>query len=370
MKSGDLLFCRSYDPEPRIQYPVNAMTHYDALLIVSFGGPEQPEDVLPFLENVVRGRSVPRERILEVAEHYDHFGGASPINRQIRDLIAALRSELDAVGIALPIYWGNRNWHPLLPDTLRQMADAGVKRALAFVTSAYSSYSGCRQYRDNIRAAQAMVGPTAPEIDKLRVFFNHPEFIAASAARIRESLGQLDANPHASARIAFTAHSIPTAMANTSRYVEQLTETCRLVADELYVPPEHWNLIYQSRSGRPQDPWLEPDIGDHLRALSAAGIGDVVVAPVGFLSDHIEVLYDLDEEARGIAQELGINMIRAGTVGTHPRFVRMIRELIEERIFGTERRAFGLFGPSDDVCPADCCPGSAAHSARMTRPLP
>ena len=329
---------------------------YDAVLIVSFGGPEKPEDVIPFLENVLRGKPVPRERMLEVAEHYYHFGGVSPINQQVRELIAALRTELDAAGISLPIYWGNRNWHPLLPDTLREMTEAGVKRALAFVTSAYSSYSGCRQYRENIQQAQTAVGPSAPEVEKLRAFFNHPEFIAANVERIKTAWDEIAANSQASAKIAFTAHSIPLSMANTSRYVEQLTETCRLIAEELSLPASRWALVYQSRSGRPQDPWLEPDIGDHLRSLKSGGVEDVIVAPVGFLSDHIEVLYDLDDEAQRIAHELGLNMVRAGAVGTHPRFVRMIRELIQERIAGAERRCIGQFGPSHDVCPADCCP--------------
>lgn len=329
---------------------------YDAILVVSFGGPEKRDDVIPFLENVLRGKPVPRERLLEVAEHYYHFDGVSPINRQTRELIAALRTELDAAGISLPIYWGNRNWHPLLPDTLREMAQAGVKRALAWFTSAYGSYSGCRQYQENIQQAQQIVGESAPQIDKLRAFYNHPEFIAASLDRMQTAWAKLPMERQAAARIAFTAHSIPMSMANTSRYVEQLTETCRLIAEPMNVPAERWQLVYQSRSGRPQDPWLEPDIGDHLRTLKTSGVGDVIVAPIGFLSDHIEVLYDLDDEARRISQEIGLNMIRAATVGTHPRFIGMIRELIEERLHGTERRCIGQFGPSHDVCPIDCCP--------------
>ncbi len=329
---------------------------YDAILVVSFGGPEKRDDVIPFLENVLRGKPVPRERLLEVAEHYYHFDGVSPINRQTRELIAALRTELDNAGISLPIYWGNRNWHPLLPDTLREMAQAGLKRALAFFTSAYSSYSGCRQYRENIQQAQQIVGESVPQVDKIRAFYNHPEFIAASVDRMQTAWAELPVERQAAARITFTAHSIPMSMANTSRYVEQLTETCRLIAERMKVPPERWQLVYQSRSGRPQDPWLEPDVGDHLRHLRSAGVNDVVVAPVGFLSDHIEVLYDLDDEARRIAREIGLNMIRAVTVGTHPRFILMIRELIEERLNGTERRCVGQFSPSHDFCPEDCCP--------------
>lgn len=329
---------------------------YDAILVVSFGGPEKREDVIPFLENVVRGRPIPRERLLEVAEHYYHFGGVSPINQQTRDLIAALRIELDSAGISLPIYWGNRNWHPLLPDTLGEMAQAEVKRALAFVVSAYSSYSGCRQYRENILAAQQAVGDSAPHVDKIRAFYNHPEFIAANVDRLAAAL---PADRRDAAMIAFTAHSIPLSMANTSRYVEQLTETCRLIAEQLNLPAERWQLVYQSRSGRPEDPWLEPDISDHLRRLRLAGIDTVIVAPIGFLSDHIEVLYDLDDEAKKIASQIGLNMIRAATMGTHTRFIRMIRELIEERIKGVECRSSGRFGPSHDDCAEDCCPAPA-----------
>jgi len=332
---------------------------YDAILVVSFGGPEKRDDVIPFLENVLRGKPVPRERMLEVAEHYYHFDGISPINQQVRELIAALRPELDAAGITLPIYWGNRNWHPLLPDTLQQMADDGVKRALAFVTSAYSSYSGCRQYRENIQVAQQVVGSAAPEIDKVRVFYNHPDFIAANVDRIRAAWEQIPAGRRDTAQIAFTAHSIPLSMSTGSRYVEQLTETCRLICAEIGVPAERWRLVYQSRSGRPQDPWLEPDIGDHLRERKAAGVTDVVIAPVGFLSDHIEVLFDLDDEARRIADEIGINMIRAASVGTHPQFIQMIRKLIAERLAGTDRQCIGNFGPNHDVCPVDCCPAPA-----------
>ena len=330
--------------------------NYDAILIVSFGGPEKRDDVMPFLENVLRGKPVPRERMLEVAEHYYHCGGVSPINGQVRDLIAALRPELDRAGINLPIYWGNRNWHPLLPDTLRQMAQDGVQRALAFFTSAYSSYSGCRQYRENVTQAREAVGSEAPTIDKLRVFYNHPDFIAANVERIRSAFEQLPEESRFAARVAFTAHSIPLSMANNCNYAAQLNETCRLIASELDLPPERWSLVYQSRSGRPGDPWLEPDIVDHIRSLHEQGTKSLVIAPVGFLSDHMEVLFDLDEEAQAVCTELGITMSRAATVGTHPRFVNMVRELIQERLgLVSERRAIGVFGPSHDVCPQDCC---------------
>lgn len=329
---------------------------YDALLIVSFGGPEKREDVIPFLENVLRGKPVPRERLLEVADHYYHFGGVSPINSQVRDLIAALQVELARAGVTLSIYWGNRNWHPLLTDTLRQMADHGIKRALAFFTSAYSSYSGCRQYRENIQQAQSEVGPNAPAVDKVRVFYNHPDFIAANVDRVRAALRRLPEANRETAAIAFTAHSIPHSMADHCNYVAQLTETCRLIADELKLSPERWKLVYQSRSGRPSDPWLEPDILDHIRTLNSSRQTSLVIAPIGFLSDHIEILFDLDEQARELCDELGIAMARSGTVGTHPRFVMMVRELIQERLGQiTDRRAIGTCGPSHDVCPADCC---------------
>lgn len=332
-------------------------SRYDAILIVAFGGPEKREDVIPFLENVLRGRNVPRERMLEVAEHYYHFGGVSPINAQVRELIEALRGELDRGGIDLPVYWGNRNWHPLLPGTLRRMVGDGVKAALAVVLSSYSCYSGCRQYRENIEDARQAVGEAAPRIDKVRVWYNHPDFVAASADRLREALDRLPAEERGAAHVAFTAHSIPRSMADTSDYEKQLAETCRLVAESVGVSPERWRLVYQSRSGRPEDPWLEPDVNDHLAALSEAGVKSVVVAPVGFLSDHMEVLYDLDDEARRTAERLGMTMARAATVGTHPRFVAMLRELIEERLEERpERRSVGQFGPNHDFCPAGCCP--------------
>jgi ferrochelatase len=336
---------------------MNHINEYQAILIVGFGGPEKREDVLPFLENVLRGRNVPRARMLEVAEHYDHFGGVSPINAQVRDLIAALRPQLDQSALPLPIYWGNRNWHPLLADTMQAMKEAGIERALGLVLAAYSSYSSCRQYLEDIARAQAAAGPGAPAVDKIRVFFNHPGFIATNVDRVANALEQVPAARRGAARLAFTAHSIPSAMARRCRYEEQLGETCRLIAQALELAPERWQLVYQSRSGRPADPWLEPDIGDHLQALHAAGVRDVVVHPVGFLSDHLEVLYDLDEAARQRALALGLNMVRAATVGTHPDFVAMLRDLIAERLEpARERRVLGVYPAWPDVCPADCCP--------------
>lgn len=327
---------------------------YEALLLVSFGGPEGPDDVLPFLENVLRGRNVPRERMLAVAEHYRSFGGVSPINAQNRALIEALKVEFAAAGLKLPIYWGNRNWHPLLPDTLRRMRDDGVRRALAFFTSAFSSYSGCRQYRENVAAAQEAVGPGAPQIDKLRMFFNHPGFIEPITERVRAALETIPSDRRDAARFVFTAHSIPLTMATNCRYETHFREASRLVAEAL--GRREFDVVYQSRSGPPTQPWLEPDVNDHLRKLAGGGVRDIVLVPIGFISDHMEVVYDLDDEARRTAAAVGTNMIRAATVGTHPRFVRMIRELVEERMTpGAARPALGNLGPSHDVCPVDCC---------------
>jgi protoporphyrin/coproporphyrin ferrochelatase len=332
--------------------------HYDAILIVSFGGPERPEDVMPFLENVLRGRNVPRERMLEVAEHYDRFGGKSPINEQNRQLIAALEAELAQHGPRLPIYWGNRNWHPMLADTLRQMKGDGVRRALAFVTSAYSSYSSCRQYREDIARAQEAVGEGAPIVEKMRVFHNHPGFVDALIDRVQDALAKVPQDRREVAHLVYTAHSIPVGMAQTSDYEKQLKETGRLVAEKLGRRDKHWRLVYQSRSGPPSQPWLGPDILDYLRELKAqGGSSDVVIAPIGFVSDHMEIIFDLDTEARELCAELGLHMVRAETVGTHPSFISMIRELILERTDeGQTRRALGVLGPRPDVCAEDCCP--------------
>lgn len=342
---------------------------YDAILVVGFGGPERREDVMPFLENVTRGRNVPRERLLEVAEHYYHQGGASPINDQVRVLIASLRGELDRRGIALPVFWGNRNWAPMLGDTLLQMTELGKKRALALVLSAFSSYSSCRQYREDIERARAAAGPSAPEVDKVRVFFNHPDFIAANSQRVRERAAQVEVHDQTSWHLVFTAHSIPVAMARNCDYEEQLDEACRLVAADLGIGTDGWSLAYQSRSGRPSDPWLAPDILEQLRELHGRGVEAVVIHPIGFLSDHMEVLHDLDVEARGCAGELGIRFARSPTVGTHPRFVAFLGELLAERIggpAGSSQKAIGRFGPSHDVCPDTCClpPSSSFPPAR------
>ena len=330
--------------------------NYDAVIVVSFGGPEQPEDVMPFLENVLRGKNVPRERMLEVAEHYYEFGGKSPINEQNRNLIKALEAELAKHGPHLPIYWGNRNWHPMLADTLRQMKADGVRRALAFVTSAYSSYSSCRQYRENIESAREAIGEGAPIVDKIRAFHNHPNFVEAVMDHVREALAKIPAERRDAAQLIYTAHSIPSMMAEGCDYEKQLMETGRLVAENL--DRKNWRLVFQSRSGPATQPWLEPDILDCLRALKGEGGGtDVVIAPIGFVSDHMEILFDLDTQARQLCEELGINMVRAETVGTHPIFIRMIRELISERLDETRPRlALGAMGPRPDVCPLGCCP--------------
>ena len=336
---------------------------YDALLVVSFGGPEGMDEVMPFLQTVLQGRNIPEDRLRVVAHHYELFGGVSPLNGQNRALIAALHSELDKSGPNLPIYWGNRNWTPFLVDTLQQMKQDGIKRALAFFTSAYSSYSGCRQYREDIQKAQAGVGIGAPEVDKLRVFYNHPGFIEPTVENVRRAWEQIPQERRATARVAFTAHSIPKVMAAGCSYENQLGEVCRLVAENIGL--QNWSLVYQSRSGPPSQPWLEPDILAHLSDLKAEGIIDVVVAPVGFISDHMEVLYDLDTEARQHCETLGLSMIRAATVGTHPSFIRMIRELILERMgMETTRRSLGTSGPSHDVCPEDCCLPGGGTSGR------
>lgn len=328
---------------------------YDALLVLSFGGPEGEADVIPFLENVTRGRNVPRERLLEVAEHYLHFGGVSPINGQNRALIAALEAELAAHGPQLPIYFGNRNWHPFVTDTIRRMRADGIGRALVFVTSAFSSWSGCRQYREDvIRALETLGGDEGPEFDKIRVFYNHPGFIAAMTDRVGQALARFPEARRAGVELIFTAHSIPLAMARGCAYEAQLNEACRLVAERAGIAS--WQLAYQSRSGPPSVPWLEPDILDALDARHDAGRDDVIVVPIGFLSDHMEVLFDLDEEAAERAAALGMTMVRAGTAGTHPALVAMIRELIQERqTVDPVRRALGTRGPNHDICPVTCC---------------
>ncbi len=327
---------------------------YDSFLLVSFGGPEGPDDVMPFLENVLRGKNVPRSRMLEVAEHYDHFGGVSPINEHNRQLLAAIGDEFTAHGIELPVYWGNRNWNPLFADTLRQMQDDGRKRALAFFTSMFSCYSGCRQYRENIIAAREQVGEDAPLVEKLRMGFNHPQFIAAIADSLTRSVQSLGVQP-SDVEVLFTAHSIPMSMADHCDYQQQLSEASRLVAEAAGTP--HWRLVYQSRSGPPQQPWLEPDVCDAIVEMDDANkLTTLVIVPIGFVSDHMEVMFDLDEQAAKVCADRGIAMARAATAGVNPKFIAMIRSLVEERLGRTDKReAIGVLGPWHDVCPADCC---------------
>lgn len=328
-------------------------TDYDAILLVSFGGPERPEDVLPFMERVTAGRNIPRERLEAVGQHYHELGGRSPINDQNRALKAALEQRLAADGPNLPVYWGNRNWHPLLADTLGRMRDDGVWRAICFVTSAYSSYSGCRQYREDLARARAGVGAGTPELDKLRVYYNHPGFLEPQVDLVADALERLPDGVRAAARVVFTTHSIPHTMSRHCDYEVQHYEACRLVMDAF--PGRAWDLVFNSRSGPPSVPWLEPDVNDHLEALAGDGVPAVVVVPVGFVSDHLEVVYDLDVEAAATAERLGLAYVRAGTVGTDPRFVDMIRELVLERVADAPRRALGVRGPCWDACPADCC---------------
>jgi protoporphyrin/coproporphyrin ferrochelatase len=333
---------------------------YDALLVLSFGGPEGPDEVMPFLENVTRGRGVSQERLAGVAEHYLHFGGVSPINAQNRALIAAIEADFAAHGIDLPVYWGNRNWNPFVADTVRSMAADGIRRAAVFVTSAYASYSSCRQYQDDLAAACAALGSGAPEFDKLRQFFDHPGFIEPQVDVVRAAITAIDPSRLARTRLVFTAHSIPMSMAaqagpDGDLYVAQLTAASRLIATAA-APGVEWSLAFQSRSGPPSVPWLEPDVSDRLRDLAGAGVTDVVVVPVGFVSDHLEVQWDLDVEAALAAAELGLGFTRTATAGTDPRFVAMVRELVQERLDPTvPKLALSPLGPSHDVCPAGCC---------------
>ena len=326
------------------------MNPFDALLIVSFGGPEKHEDVLPFLENVLRGKNVPRERMLEVAEHYYHFDGRSPINEQTKELIAALEQEFRDHGVKLPVYWGNRNWHPFLADTLKQMQVDGIRHAAALATSAFGSYSGCRQYREDIARAQQASGTAELLIEKLPNFCDREEFIATMVDRVKAAMQQLPAPAerseagHPKAELIFTAHSIPMSMAESSPYVRQLKEASERVASACGMG--NWRLVYQSRSGPPSQPWLGPDICDYLREQRAAGVRSVIICPIGFISDHMEVLYDLDTEARALCDQLGIEMVRAGTAGSHPKLISMVRDMV----------LHSAASPVLGYCEAGCCP--------------
>lgn len=356
---------------------------YDALLLLSFGGPEGPDDVVPFLENVTRGRGIPKERLKEVGQHYFLFGGVSPINEQNRVLLRALREDFAENGLELPVYWGNRNWAPYLTDTLREMTKDGRRRVAVLATSAYASYSGCRQYRENLADALATLadeGLRPPRVDKLRHYFNHPGFVRPMTESVLASLADLPEDVRAGAHLAFTTHSVPLTAADTSgpvddhgeggAYVAQHLDVARLIADTVTEETgvEHpWRLVYQSRSGAPHIPWLEPDICDHLETVHAAGAPAVVMVPIGFVSDHMEVLYDLDTEATAKAAELGLPVRRSATVGADGRFVAAVRDLLLERAatergHAVERCALGTLGPSHDLCPVGCCP------ARTPRP--
>ncbi len=330
---------------------------FDALLLVSFGGPEKPDDVIPFLENVTAGRGIPRERLAAVGEHYHLFGGKSPINDLNRELLDAIRADLATNDIDLPVYWGNRNWDPYLRETASQMAADGVQRAACFLTSAYSSYSGCRQYRENLHDATTGL---SIELSRLRHYFNHPGFVGPFVEATTAALALAPAGTH----VVFVTHSIPDSMNDVSggpnqrAYQRQHESVAALVADGSGA--EAFSLAYCSRSGSPRTPWLEPDINDHLEALAAEGTESVVVVPIGFISDHMEVIYDLDTEASETAEKLGLRFARVDTPAPHPAFVSMVRELLLERA-ATERGelslhpALGAFGPSHDLCPVGCC---------------
>lgn len=335
------------------------MTDYDAVLLVSFGGPEGPDDVIPFLENVTRGRNIPRERLEVVGQHYALFDGVSPINGQNRELLRALRQQFDTDGIDLPLYWGNRNWHPMLSDVVADMVGAGHQRVLALVTSAFGSYSGCRQYSEDLARAIESSGADIT-IDKAPLYWNHRGFLTAATDRVAKALRDLGANA-ADARLVFTAHSIPASWVDTSPYVNQLNAAAEFVATEarrsvgLDRPTNSgWDLAFQSRSGPPQVPWLEPDINNHLRSLHADGVDSVIVIPLGFVSDHMEVVYDLDTEAAATAEELGLTMIRATTAGTHPAFVAVLADLVHHALDGTP--ALAVIGePWPNPCHIACC---------------
>ncbi|GHG47352.1 ferrochelatase [Sinomonas cellulolyticus] len=361
---------------------------YDAILLASFGGPEGQDDVIPFLRNVTRGRGIPDERLEEVSHHYRAFGGISPINAQNRALKAAIEAELDGRGIDLPVYWGNRNWDPYLPQTLQDIYDAGHRRVLMITTSVYSCYSSCRQYREDIGLALTETGLAGRlHVDKVRQYFDHPGFVApfvegtaAGLDQVREALGAPDGSRDSEIRVLFSTHSIPTRDAEAagrsegeprhfegdSAYVAQHLANARAVMAAVTGSAEGgvgWDLVYQSRSGAPHIPWLEPDINDHLEAIAAGGDGaapvkGAVIVPLGFVSDHMEVVWDLDTEAMDKCRELGIAAVRVPTPGVHREFVAGLVDLIRERTAQgtvTDRPHVTELGPWYDVCRPGCC---------------
>ncbi len=349
---------------------------YDAFLLLSFGGPEGPGDVMPFLENVTRGRGIPRERLEAVSHHYLALGGVSPINAQNRALLAALGTELVDRGIELPVYWGNRNWDPFLGPVLAQIRADGHRRVLAFTTSVYASYSSCRQYREDLaRALDETALNDELEIDVIRRSFDHPGFVRPFAEGLAAALGQLATEGHrgSGVRTLFTTHSIPTSMAVSAgppgryvpegAYVAQHRAVIDAILDEVarvgVETPDQAALVYQSRSGSPRTPWLEPDVNDALREARSGGATAVVIVPIGFVSDHVEVVWDLDHEARETCEQLGLRMVRVPTPGTHPAFVAGIADLVEERLSGRPAEALSPLGPWPALCPAGCCANPA-----------
>ncbi len=336
----------------------------DCILFISFGGPEGPDDVIPFLENVLRGKPVPRERLLQVAQHYMHFGGKSPINEQNRDIIHRLDRGLKESGYQLPIYWGNRNWNPTIAEALQQIKQAGHKLALPVFTNMFSSYPGCRQYRENILSAQSELAEMSPVVaPRLRFGFNHPRFIAAHAELVARALDEVPEPRKRHTKVLFAAHSIPVAMAVCCDYQLQLNESARLImealSDQKAICKLEWELVYQSRSGPPSQAWLEPDICDRVSELAGDDWTDAVVVPLGFVSEHLEVLYDLDIQTRQTCGQLGLGYHRSAAVGTHPEFIAMLVDLIAERLnSGVSRQSLGDLPPLQDECSTSCCRAS------------